>query len=303
MIKYLQREQIDDQRWNAIIAASSHETIYPYTWYLDACADNWAALLMNDYEYIMPIAFRSKLGLKYIYQPVYCQQLGVLSELSVENEIVSLFLQTLKKHYKLGDYAFNEGNIFGEEQGFEVSENHNYVLKLNSNYDAIFNCYSENCRRNLKRSQQENIEFTDKISLSEVLQLKSLGSASYWTDFHQEYAKKLYLQLHNLGVIRIFAIKNQGEVLAAAIFAFSKDRAIFLLSASSEEGKKQRAMFYLIDSFIQMYTGEVKMLDFEGSNIPSIARFFQGFGAKPQIYQRISFQNTTNRLIKKIRGV
>jgi len=90
---------------------------------------------------------------------------------------------------------------------------------------------------------------------------------------------------------------------AAAIFAFSNDRAIFLLSASSERGKEWRAMFLVVDRFIELHAGKLAKLDFEGSNIVSIARFFRGFGAKPEIYQRLHFQGAANAIIKKIKGV
>jgi hypothetical protein len=78
---------------------------------------------------------------------------------------------------------------------------------------------------------------------------------------------------------------------------------VFLLSASNDRGKELRGMFLVLDTFIQMHAGDINMLDFEGSNISSIARFFQGFGAKARIYQRVSFQNKTSKFIKKLRSV
>src|SRR6056297_1594864 len=121
MIRFLRRRQINDEQWNEVIASSRFETIYPYTWYLDACADNWAGYVMNDYECVMPVAFRRKIGLKYTYQPVYCQQLGVYSEHRVDTEVSRMFLNEFRRNFKMGDYALNEGNILGDEKGFEVS--------------------------------------------------------------------------------------------------------------------------------------------------------------------------------------
>ena len=77
--------------------------------------------------------------------------------------------------------------------------------------------------------------------------------------------------------------------MVAAFFAFSKTRAIYLLSASSQKGKEQRGMFRIVDTFIRDYAASGLILDFEGSNIPSVARFFSGFGAQPEIYQGVSF--------------
>ncbi|MEX0980971.1 MAG: GNAT family N-acetyltransferase [Bacteroidales bacterium] len=303
MIRFLRRRQINDERWNGVVASSRFETIYPYTWYLDACSDNWAGYVMNDFECVMPVAFRRKIGLKYTYQPVYCQQLGVYSEHRVDTEVSRMFLHELRRNFKMGDYALNEGNILGDEKGFEVSDNTNYILSLAAPYDEIHKNYTENCRRNVKRAHRSGIEFTDQVSIDEVIALKQMSGQSRLGDEHYAYAKSLFSRLATRDKIRIYGARYGDHLVAAAIFAFSNDRAIFLLSASSEHGKEWRAMFLVVDRFIEMHAEKLGKLDFEGSNIVSIARFFRGFGAKPEIYQRLRFQGAANVIINKIKGV
>ena len=303
MIRFLHRRQIDDERWNGVIASSRFETIYPYTWYLDACADSWAGYVMNDYECVMPVAFRRKIGLKYTYQPVYCQQLGVYSEHRVDTEVLRMFLNELRRNFKMGDYALNEGNILGDEKGFEVSDNTNYILSLAAPYAEIHGNYTENCRRNVKRAHRSDIQFTDQVSIDEVIALKKMSVRTKLGKEHYAYVKSLFSSLATRDKIQIFGARCGDHLVAAAIFAFSNERAIFLLSASSERGKERRAMFLVVDRFIEMYAKKLRKLDFEGSNIVSIARFFRGFGAKPEIYQRLHFQGGANTIIKKMKGV
>jgi hypothetical protein len=302
MIRFLRRQQINDERWNGVIDSSRHETIYPYTWYLDACADNWAGYVMNDYECVMPVAFRRKIGLKYTYQPIYCQQLGVFSAQRVDTEITRMFLHALRKNFRMGDYALNEGNILGDEQGFEVTDNTNYVLPLNAPYDAVRNNYTENCRRNVKRAQQSGIQFSDQVSIDEVISLKKLSDRTRRGEEHYAYVRSLFSRLATIEKIRIFGARYGEHLVAAAIFAFSSERAIFLLSASSERGKERRAMFLVVDRFIELYANRIGKLDFEGSNIVSIARFFRGFGAKPEIYQRLRIEGAANKVVKQLKG-
>jgi hypothetical protein len=302
MIRFLRRQQINDERWNGVITSSRHETIYPYTWYLDACADNWAGYVMNDYECVMPVAFRRKIGLKYTYQPIYCQQLGVFSAQRVDTEITRMFLHALRKNFRMGDYALNEGNILGDEQGFEVTDNTNYVLPLNAPYEAVRNNYTENCRRNVKRAQQSGIQFSDQVSIDEVISLKKLSDRTRRGEEHYAYVRSLFSRLATIEKIRIFGARYGEHLVAAAIFAFSSERAIFLLSASSERGKERRAMFLVVDRFIELYANRIGKLDFEGSNIVSIARFFRGFGAKPEIYQRLRIEGAANKVVKQLKG-
>ena len=57
-------------------------------------------------------------------------------------------------------------------------------------------------------------------------------------------------------------------------------------------------MFRIVDTFIQDHAGSGLILDFEGSNIPSVARFFSGFGAQAEIYQGVSFSRIPATLTK-----
>jgi hypothetical protein len=302
MIRFLRRQQINDERWNGVISSSRHETIYPYSWYLDACADNWAGYVMNDYECVMPVAFRRKIGLKYTYQPIYCQQLGVFSAQRVDIEIARMFLHALRKNFRMGDYALNEGNILGDEYGFEVTDNTNYVLPLNAPYETVRFNYTENCRRNVKRAQQSGIQFSDQVSIDEIITLKKMSDQTRRGEEHYAYVRSLFSRLATIEKIRIFGARYGEHLVAAAIFAFSSERAIFLLSASSERGKERRAMFLVVDRFIGLYANRIGKLDFEGSNIVSIARFFRGFGAKPEIYQRLRIEGAANKVIKQLKG-
>ena len=302
MIRFLRRQQIDDERWNGVISSSRHETIYPYSWYLDACADNWAGYVMGDYECVMPVAFRRKIGMKYTYQPIYCQQLGVFSAQRVDTEITRIFLHALRKNFRMGDYSLNEGNILGDEQGFEVTDNSNYVLPLKAPYEAVRKNYTENCRRNIKRAQQSDIQFTDQVSIDEIITLKKMSDQTRRGEEHYAYVRSLFSRLATIEKTRILGARCGEHLVAAAIFAFSSERAIFLLSASSERGKERRAMFLVVDRFIEMHAEKIGKLDFEGSNIVSIARFFRGFGAKPEIYQRLRFQGPANMIMKQMKG-
>ena len=57
--------------------------------------------------------------------------------------------------------------------------------------------------------------------------------------------------------------------------------------SSSDMGKENRAMFVLMDRLIEFSRSSYPVFDFEGSNLPGVARFFEGFGAVKTVYPRI----------------
>ena len=93
----------------------------------------------------------------------------------------------------------------------------------------------------------------------------------------------------------------ENRLMAGAVFMKSKNRVIFLFSATSEEGKKMLAMPILIDRYIRQHQQREIIFDFEGSNDPNLARFYKSFGAIESNYFQIKRNNLPLpfRLLKK----
>ena len=68
-------------------------------------------------------------------------------------------------------------------------------------------------------------------------------------------------------------------------------------AASNEKGKELRGMYFLIDTFLQKNAGKGILLDFEGSMLEGVARFYEGFGASQETYYQLKF----NRLPKPLK--
>lgn len=289
MIKQVQRKNIDDERWNSIIAASKHETIYPYTWYMDASADQWFGLVMGDYEFIMPVAYRKKYTIKYIYQPFHNQQLGIYSEKMVDEESSLMFLNKIHKDFLKGDYSFNSGNNLPEDARYTLSSRQNYVLSLNGEYEALQKNYTSNARRNLRKSSQFELEISDGVGIKDFVEFKHKNNRKSESEAYYQNMSRLLLELERMGKSKLFGVYLEKELVAVAVFLFSKKRIIDMLAASNEKGRESCAMYHLIDASIRKHAGEELLLDFEGSSIKSIARFFADFGSTPEIYQRVNF--------------
>ncbi|HQD08734.1 MAG TPA: hypothetical protein PLQ65_03660, partial [Flavihumibacter sp.] len=78
-IRLLRREALDENRWQACIDKAANGLIYGQHYYLDASTENWWALVAGDYETVMPLTWRKKNLFSYLFQPLWCQQLGLFS--------------------------------------------------------------------------------------------------------------------------------------------------------------------------------------------------------------------------------
>jgi len=101
---------------------------------------------------------------------------------------------------------------------------------------------------------------------------------------------------------KAYGVRLEGVLCAGVMIASCTKRMHYLLSVSSRTGRERQGMFMVIDRVIQKHSGTPVILDFEGSNIPSIARFFKGFGAQSQLYQRIDLSGEAVKLLQKIKN-
>ncbi len=72
--------------------------------------------------------------------------------------------------------------------------------------------------------------------------------------------------------------------ISAAFFSNCLGRSIYLFSASNSSAKEIGANHFLIDNYIAKYKKDSLILDFEGSMIPTLARFYASFGAEKKYY-------------------
>ncbi|MEZ5197052.1 MAG: hypothetical protein R2764_11780 [Bacteroidales bacterium] len=113
MIKYLQNHQIEKSKWDACIKESVNGMVYANSWYLDIVAEDWEALVEDDYERVFPLTTGRKWGIDYLYQPVFTQQLGLFSKSSLSQDTVSCFLDSIPEKYKFIEINLNTFNKVG----------------------------------------------------------------------------------------------------------------------------------------------------------------------------------------------
>jgi len=288
MIKYLKQADIDYDKWDTCIDKAINSYVYAYSWYLDIVAGDWDALVEDDYERVFPLPFRSKMGIKYIYQPIFSQQLGLFSKSLGSKEQLQDFLSTIPNSFKLIELNINKFHIPALADGAEISENLNIELELAKDYQSIAENYSTNLKRNIKKAQKNGLQIIPQIKPEELINLFQKNKGAEISAYSQEdYTRlgRLIYKLLDKGLAKIYSVGSaENNLLASALFVKSNKRYIFLFSGLADEGKQKAAMPFLINQFIQDHSNSDFILDFEGSNDANLARFYQSFGADKYSY-------------------
>jgi len=289
-IQYLTQKQIDKKKWDACIAGSSNGLIYGYSFYLDALAMQWDALVLNDYEAVMPLTWNRKYGIKYLYQPPLTPQLGIFAVSPVTEKLIDGFIQQANKHFRFAEIFLNYSNT---HPAFTACRN--YVLPLNNSYDSIRSSYKTNLLRNLKKTEQFAFRYVENFNLQEALLLHQLQYSERTPHVKNEdysHFEKLCMHLAQKKEVLLRAIfDKENTLLAVTVLLFKKNRLYLIEPTTLEAGKNLQANHFLIDAIIQEFSGKDIIFDMVGSDIPGIAQFYRNFGCIEQPFYFYSNNN------------
>jgi len=294
-IAYLPHDHIDKTKWNKCIDASPNGLIYGYSFYLDHMAKHWDGLVLDDYKAVMPLTWNKKWGIYYLYQPAFTASLGVFAcpddsvrrGNGVNEDVVGKFIQAIPKKFQFVDISLNAGNSISP--GYSILRS-NYILSLNRSYDDLRKNYRENHQRNIQKSQEAGCLLKRNITMEEIIelnkeQMKHVSPIA--NDEYQKFKKLCYFLYHQNKTMSYCITGKDGKLLSSCIFFFSHKRAYYILAGNHSEGRNVGASHALIDGFIRECAGKDLVLDFEGSDIESLAHFYRGFGATEEKYPAI----------------
>ncbi len=283
MIQFLLHSQIDYARWDACIRNSFNGNIYAYSWYLNIVCPNWNALVEDDYESVMPLTGRKKLGINYLFQPAFTQQLGVFSVSQHSPQKVEEFLSAIPHSYKFIEINLNKYNSLDSHK-FKTKAHLTHELDLIATYPSLRIHYTVNTLRNITKAVKQKLQVDYKVDPALIIKLFRRNKGKEIKHLKgKEYRQIQQLINHSIAVgcgasWGVFTPK--GELCAGAFFVQSHTKVIFLFSATNATAKKNGAMPFLIDHFIKENSQRNLTFDFEGSNDKNLARFYKSFGSK-----------------------
>ena len=294
-IQYVDHHQIDPTKWDSAILRSPHPLAYGLFEYLNAvCESQWDALIYNDYEAVFPLPFKKKFGIKYLVQPVFCQQLGAFG--SNVNVSTNDFLSAIPKRFfrvrlQLNPY-FDQTNEIESIQtkpagiiasSGKLTTKTNMTIQLSQPLD-----YNKDCKKNLHRLAELPIEYKiNAISIREAIDTYRKA----WGKQNPEIEDEHYQLFANACTDKLsFTVtahhQKEGDLLGAAIFLITPEntkRSLhYVCAGPTEAGKSIGVMHGVIDFILNRYQGENMLFDFEGSSIASVASFYKKFGANEE---------------------
>jgi hypothetical protein len=287
MIVHLLHAQIDPVEWDRRMGDCRNASWYGLSSTLNAAAPGWNALVDEATGSRMPLPWRRKYGIRYLYQPFLVQHLGPYAPVPSAGD-ATRFLRAIPAHYRYADI-----HLLGTEvpsiPHVRTEERTNHLLRLDAPLESLREGYSANHRRSLRKAEKLGASVQRNVGSAAVIGLIE-GSEQFvhWgVDAAQRATMRRVIQATEEagnGFGRM--VVSGGEPVAGAWFVRGTDRIIFLKGIGSQRGRELRAMHALIDDVILEFAASGMVFDLAGGNDPQLARFYSGFGAEPALYLR-----------------
>jgi len=300
-IKILNRDEIDTKKWDKCIDEAQNGLVYGYSWYLDIVSPNWKAIVANNYEYILPLTWKQKYGLKYIYKPTHIQKLNIFSKKTVKDFIYYKFFSKIPMSFIFVEIMI-DANLCLKTSKYNFSKRDTYELNLNKSAKELVKSFTKSHLKNIKKAKKRNIEIVISKNILDVIEVKKevIKRNNLNNSNHILTLTKIlkYSQERTLKPMVYSAYENDKLEASAYFMPF---RDVYLIySGTTDSARKTGAMFLIIEQFILENSGNERILDFVGSDIDGVAKRNAGFGSKKRQYTYVKRNSLVNKIKDKL---
>jgi hypothetical protein len=283
----LNRSDIDSRPWDLLIADSLHPVIYGFSWYLDIVCESWQALVWpsaQEYQIVMPLPVRKRMGLAVIYQPHFCQFLGIFSKSEVTGEVAHSFLKSCFFHFfYISSYSFHPdlSDTIGPLSTIfpAITFTNQYTFRKSL---ALNQPYHPDRKRNLRRGVEYNWIMEDEENPDRLI---SLFSTHHSGNIEGGVSVRSYKILERLidafrihGDVTLRYALLKGNVHAGILIFKYGGYSVYIFNAADGVGRKGNARTVMLDHYFQEHQGTDLLFDFESAQEPDILAFYKSFG-------------------------
>jgi len=247
--------------------------------------------------------FKSKIGLlKYFRNPLFTPHIGFFyansgqhyvtrtSQLKTVLEEMAAYIKKLS--FQILSFSFNSGVVDMQPfiwSGFKVVPNYTYELDLSKTEEELLAGLTGDRRNDMKKAQKDGITVSETKDFRIIHDLvkKTFDRQSKSLDF--EMVNKILTEYATPENSYAYIAYRDDLPIARTFCLVSGSRVYYLLGGYDDKNRHKGAgALTLWQAILHAKRSGVKIFDFEGSMVPSIERYFRGFGGNIVPYYTVN---------------
>ena len=280
-------------------------------WWLDLVAgdSNWDVIVDEHHDSILsafPYVKKKAAGFKAIGMPHLTPYMGfwydpkkVRDGMEVEtmaSRIQNSLIDKLPPRDKLFIQLFPETshNLKLNWDGYKAQSQHTYIIDDLTDMKQVYSEFKRNVKGDISKAKK-NIRISQSTDFENFYSIcsKTFDRIKKENPYDKTLMKKVFEATSQRGCGRIMVAEDENSNTHAAAFLVWDNKTTYYLAGGGDPKlRNSGATSLLIWEAIQWAATVSLQFDFEGSMIPSVEKFFQGFGPKKTTYNLIT-QNSS----------
>ena len=284
-----------------------HYSVFGEPWWLDAVCGpgGWDEVRVESdgrLEARLPFVCMRRRGLKIVGMPPLTQKLGPWfapvngrdsSALSRQRELTNELIGALPSHDVFRQCFHSEITNWlpWYWKKFDQTTRYSYVLSAGSGLEALWDGMQSKIRGDVRKATARSaLEMRHDLGVDALLELcRKTANRQGRAALPSEIVKRIVAAAEASKAGKAyFAVDATGAPHAAVFMVWDDRRAYYILGGGDPALRNSGAHSFLLWEAIKDATTVSRIFDFEGSMVPSIERFFRGFGASQEPYSCVS---------------
>jgi len=279
-IHYIRKIDINYILWDRCINNSLNGLVYSLSWYLDIVAENWDALVEDDYRSVMPLVYSKRSIYRHIYSPVLVKQLGIFSVKPLTEAKIDQFVKLIPNTFKKIEICFNRQNFQSVHLENNCSVSKTFEMDLIISYEKKSKFYSPDVKNCLDIANKSKLHAVKGVSISEL--------ESFIIQYTKRKTGNLIIKLVNSGRVELIGVYNTTNMLISiACFIRSNQNVILLYALTNNQGVEEKANYLILDSFLKSYSSRNITLCLDHIDESWDLQFYRDYGAQESCYLRL----------------
>lgn len=316
-------KDIDPQDWDQFVNHSIQGNIYHLHTYLSHLLPDWQSIIVMEGTQMVaafPFEIKTKWTINYGLQPFFAQYLGVLfldksenhaKRLEFQKKAIQLIHENIPANVKYLSYNFSPGFEYELPliwQGWKSKSLFTYWVDIRNGYDAFLRESASHVRREIKKSDAAGLvvkaENNPETVINILKQAKPAAISQIAPHFFEALANNANHYFKE-GKSCCLIGYDGDKPIAGIIYFFHRQKMIYYQGSTLPDYKNTGIMTKIIAESVRLNEGKYEYLDFDGSMIEPIERFFRGFGAFPVRYSNVTLNRLPRplRIVQKLRDI